>query len=271
MTMKKGSLAVAVLFSQFFCISVFSQGTNAAFDVDAPMVFTKPDGTEVSARIDKYSTSSGMVRARTEDGEYVEKKFDQILPHNQAIILEWKMNQIVQSSALDVTYVRKKGGGDTSYLQGTDIKVDKNTYYYELTIENESDLPIKGLKVGYAIAYKRDQRAGLGLQDPKSGLGFHAMALPVMDIAAGEKKVVVTPPITLKNYENVVDNSDDDGDDDGIGGGRSTEQYAGVLFRFIRNGVKLRDVASPPSIASREFDLENIPDSATPAPNVIPQ
>ena len=267
MTIRNSSLAVAVLLSQVLYISAFSQRPSQTPDEELPRVFTKPDGTQITARVDKYSTLSGMVRGITKDGEYIEMPFDKIAPQNQKIILEWKMNQIVQSSDFDVTYTQKKGDKDTDYIKGTDIKVDKNDYYHELTIENGGDIPIKGLTVEYAIAFNKIQREGRGLRNPQSGLGYHVATLPVMDIAAHEKKVVITPHITLKKYENV-----DSGDGyRGEGGGKSTEEYAGVLFRFKRNGVTLRDVANPSGIVDREFLYKPIPSGdAVPGAKRIP-
>jgi hypothetical protein len=240
MTIRNSSLAIAVLLSQALYITAFSQKPSRVPDEEVPRVFTKPDGTQVTATID------------------IEKPFDTIAPQNQKIILEWKMNQIVQSSDFDVTYTRKKGETDTGYIKGTDIKVDKDVYYHELTIENGGDIPITGLTVIYAIAYNRRQSAGIGLRNPEDGQGFHAVTLPVMDIAAHEKKVVITPHITLKNYQNLqttYNNRDE-------GGGQSAEEYAGVLFRFIRNGVTLRDVANPPGITDRKFNLDTTLDGS---------
>ena len=268
MTIRNSSLAVAILLSQVLYITAFSQKPSQTPDEELPRVFTKPDGTKVTANVDRYSTSSGIVRVITEAeaGEYIEMPFDKIAPQNQKIILEWKMNQIVQSSDFDVTYTQKKGASDTGYIRGTDIKVDKNAYYYELTIENGGDIPITGLTVEYAIAFKRRQVEGRGLHDPQGGLGYHAITLPVMDIAAKEAKVVITPSITLKNYENVYSGDGVRGE----GGGISIEEYAGVLFRFKRNGVTLRDVSNPPGIVNREFTLKPIPDDAAPGSNKIP-
>jgi hypothetical protein len=266
MTIKNSSLAVAVLLSQVLYITAFSQKPSQTLDEEIMRVFTKPDGTQVTARVDRYSPDSGKVRAITEDGEYIERTFDQIAPQNQKIILEWKMNQIVQSSDFDVTFTRKKGDENTSYIKGTDIKVDKNTYHHELTIENGGGIPITGLTIEYAIAYERRQVEGRGLRGPQSGLGYHVATLPVMDIAANETKVVITPPITLKTYENVdggVGNRDE-------GGGKSTEDYRGVLFRFKRNGVTLRDVANPAGIVNREFIFKPISDDAAPGSTKIP-
>jgi hypothetical protein len=267
MTIRKSSLAVAILLSQVLYITAFSQRPSQTPDEELPRVFTKPDGTQITARVDRYSTLSGMVRAITKDGEYIERPFDQIAPQNQKIILEWKMNQIVQSSDFDVTFTQKKGDKDTDYIKGTDIKVDQSAYYHELTIENGGDIPITGLTVEYAIAYEKVQRGGSGLRNPQSGLGYRVATIPVMDIAAHEKKVVITPPITLKKYENV---DSGDADNRGDGGGKSTENYEGVLFRFKRNGVTLRDVANPTSIVDREFIYKPIPDDAAPGSKRIP-
>lgn len=266
MTIRNSSLAVAILLSQVLCITAFSQKPSQTPDEELMRVFTKPDGTQVTARIDRYSPDSGIVRAITEDGEYIVTTFDKIAPQNQKIILNWKMNQIIQNGDLDVTYTRKQGAADTSYIKGTDIKVEKDTYYHELTLENGGEIPITDLTIEYAIAYERRQTAGRGLRDPQGGLGYHVITLPVMDIAVDEKKVVITPPITLKTYENV-----DSGDGNrGEGGGKSTEDYKGVLFRFKRNGVTLRDVANPSGIVNREFILKPIPDDAAPGSKRIP-
>lgn len=256
MTIRNSSLAVAILLSQVLYISAFSQRPSETPDEELPRVFTKPDGTKVTARVDKYSTLTGMVRAITEDGEYIEMPFDKVAPQNQKIILEWKMNQTVQSSDFDVTFVQKKGDTEEDFIKGTDIKVDKNDYYHELTIENGGDIPITGLTVEYAIAYEKVQRGGRGLRDPESGLGYRMATIPVMDLAAHEKKTIITPPIALKKYENL---DSGDGENRGEGGGKSTEKYAGVLFRFKRNGVALRDVANPSGIVDREFLYKPIP------------
>jgi hypothetical protein len=266
MMIRKSSLAVAVLLSQILYITAFSQKPSETPDEDVMRVFTKPDGTQITARIDRYSPGLGTVRAVTEDGEYIETTFDKIIPQNQKIILNWKMNQIIQNGDLDVTFTRKQGDKDTDYIRGTDIKVDKNTYSHELTLENTGEIPITGLTIEYAIAYERRQMAGRGLRDPQDGLGYRFVTLPVMDIAVDEKKVVITPPITLKTYEN-VDSGDGRRDE---GGGKSAEDYKGVLFRFKRNGVTLLDVARPSGIVNREFSLKPIPDDAAPGAKRIP-
>ena len=258
MTIRNSSLTVAILLSQVLYITAFSQKPSLTPDEEVPRVFTRPDGTQVTAKIDRYSTLTGKVRGITKDGEYVEMPFDKIAPQNQKIILDWKMNQIVQSSDFDVTFTEKKGDKDTRFIKGTDIKADTTEYYHELTIENGGDIPITGLTVEYAIAFEKVQREGRGLRDAQSGLGYRVATLPVMDIAAHETKVVVTPPIALKKYEN-VDSGDHYRDE---GGGKSTEKYAGVLFRFKRNGVTLRDVANPSSIVDREFIFKPIPEEA---------
>jgi hypothetical protein len=268
MTIRNSSLAVAVLLSQILYITAFSQKPSETPDEDLMRVFTKPDGTQITARIDRYSPGLGTVRAVTEDGEYIETTFDKIAPQNQAIILNWKMNQIIQNGDLDVTFTRKQGDTDTGYIKGTDIKVDKDTYSHELTLENTGEIPITDLTIEYAIAYERRQMVGRGLRDPQGGLGYHAVTLPVIDsIAVNEKKVIVTPPIVLKTYENV----DSGGGNREEGGGKSAEDYKGVLFRFKRNGVTLLDVARPSGIVNREFSLKPIPDDATPGSNRIPQ
>ena len=244
-----------------FVLTGFMQGL-AQTDKNALHTFTKKDGTKIEAKIDKYSTSTGMVRVRTDAGEEVELPFDEISPENQKILTEWKLDQIVQSSNFDVSYKRVRGDTDESFKRGTDIKIEAEPVQHELTLKNKERIPITGLTILYAVAYERSSVLGRSVRSSDNdGLGFYFEELPVQDIPAKETVVITTPTFTLKTYTDVSERDADLGTE---AGGKEKEDYKGVVFRFLRNGVMLREEAQPTSLAKRDFTI--IPENASPKP-----
>ncbi len=244
-----------------FVLTGFMQGL-AQTDKRALHTFTKKDGTKVEGRIQKYSTSTGMVRVKTDAGEEFELPFDEISPENQKILTEWKMDQIVQSSNFKISYKRLRGDTDESFKRGTDIKVKAEPIQHELTLENKERIPITGLTILYAVAYERSSVLGKSVRSSDDdGLGFYFEELPVQDIPAKETVVIETPTFTLESYEDV---SDRDGGRGSEGGGKEKADYKGVVFRFLRNGEIIHEEAQPTSLAKRDFSIR--PDNAPPKP-----
>ena len=258
MTNKMASLMVvfAWIFAGF--LQSIAQVEN-----DPVRTFTKKDGAKVEGKIQKYSTSTKRVRVRTEEGETVELPFNEISSENQKILTEWKMNEIVQSSNFAVSYKRVREKTGEHYKRGTDLKVVERPVRHELTLENKERIPITGLTILYAVAYEKSSVLGQGVRSTDGdGLGFYFEELPVMDIQPRERVVVETPTFTLKTYTDVSS-----GDHWGRGseaGGEVIEKFRGVVFRLLRNGEVLREEASPPSLAKRNFAIR--PSNAPPKP-----
>lgn len=242
---------MALLLSLAFCTSGLAE-----LKVDPVRTFTAPDGTKVSGKIDKYSTSSQMVRVRTEAGDVIELPFDKASPENQQIILEWKMDEIVQSSNFVVDYKRIKEDEIEDTKLGTNIESTTEPIYHILTLENKERIAITGLDIRYAIAYERVNSLGKGVTKSSDELGFHGSALPLTDIEAKETKTIKTPTFTLTSFEDRTTSGRDNNREMQEGGGKSTETYEGVVFRFYRNGKLIREEASPTSLAKRDFTIE---------------
>ncbi len=224
--------------------------------------FTKKDGTKIDAKIRKYSTSTKTVTVRTENGQEHDFLFDEISPENQEILTEWKMDQIVQSSNFDVSYKRAREDTEESFKRGTDIKIDAEPVRHELTLQNKDRIPITGLTVVYAVAYERSSVLGRSVRSTSDdGLGFYFEKMPPMDVPAKETVTIETPVFTLNTYTDV---SARDGSRGSEAGGKEKEEYKGVVFRFFRNGVLLREEAQPNSLAKRDFTIR--PPNAPPKP-----
>ena len=247
------SFAMMVLFTLGLCSSGWAQTDKRALHT-----FVGPDGQEVSARIYKYSTSSQMVTLKTEEGLEVKLMFDEISPENQKTLLEWKIDQIVQSSNFVVTYKRIRGDTDESYIRGTNVREEAAPIQYELTLENKERIPITGLTIQYGIAYKRSAVKGRSVSGGDgTGFGYHLKTLSDVIIAAKETKVMESPITFLKTFVDTTTGGYGSGGrgDYADAGGKSKEDFKGVVFRFSRHGVLLREEASPSSLVDREFSL----------------
>ena len=225
--------------------SSFAQSTK-----NTMRVFTKPDGTKISAKVDKYSTTTQMVRVRTEESEVIELPFDQISAENQKVILEWKMDQIVRT--MDVSHKRIRQKSSTSYKLGSNMSKEEEPISHILTLKNKERIPVTGLEIRYGIAYRRKDMQGVGVAKSGTDTGYHLQTLPAIDLDARETKVIEPEPFFLQSF---VDESSNYGRRSGDGGGKSEEKFQGVVFRFFRNGELIREVASPPSLANRKFTL----------------
>lgn len=245
------SAFLLVLFGAGLCLSGFAQTDKYPY-----YTFTKKDGTSVEASVRLYSTSSGRVTVRTKEGTDHDFMFDEISPENQEILLDMKMDQIVDSSRFEVDYKRDRESTEEK-MKGN-IKKEIVPIKHTLTLTNKERIPIKDLTVVYAVAYERTGVAGRSFAGSSDdGLGFYFEELPAVEVPAKDSVTIETPTFELKTLEDTYAGGRDGGrgTDYADAGGKLKEEYKGVVFRFFRNGEMIREEASPSSLAKRDFTI----------------
>jgi hypothetical protein len=148
-------------------------GISVSAEEDQYRLFTVADGRAIEARILRVRASDGSVQIEPRKKRSVWVKMDVFCEQDQAYIQNWLAADQFLSSSLRLS-IKKKSSG-------------KDGVYYELTVNNQTEVALRNLEVNYLLYVEKQ-----GFNGKSDSDRYESGTFNLRQLAAKSKEVVIT-------------------------------------------------------------------------------
>ena len=179
---------------------VFGVFCAGAWADDAYRDFTDTQGRSIRGRVLSFDAVKGVVQLEAENGKKARIPLAGLVGEDQEYIQAWGNAQnFVNESRFRISADRKREKNESKSRKGGSRETDAKNVWYDITLSNNSYVPLDDMRLEYCIFYEQDGYNRDGAVDDQQGV--YCGKLDVDGIAARTDKVLHTAAVMVYREE----------------------------------------------------------------------